>query len=1221
MAFEANPLPPQENLMSLLRTMRVNKSLISLLLAVPLISVGCGGSIDAVGGSGSDSGANGFNVVSVSVSQAQIWQINRAIDITFTRALDFSTVGLNTISIATPSGLSATGTFSLLDAVTVRFQPSCPTLADNSDAGLLPGGRTYTLHVLNTDVNGVTVQDTNGFGVTQGLVVTFQTPDSTDPQALFLDTVPGPPDVRVRLRGGVAVDDLDATYLERGDGVREYFYQQLTTQQGELIPPGGSQYFPLLNKYSDVDSQWSLVVFFNQPIISSPENISSNLIALEYEQQDGVGDFVGFGTKVELIANCTATGAALRVTPLGVVPQGKRMRLNIRQGFSDLTGDGLPSDNVGAARMVTTISSNDFDKEFDELTEDFDYPAGVGDSRQDGTTPLGQPSANWGEGVLRASFDFGGTGGPGGDFDWVVGFSGPETVILDTVTSQILGGPGGIPVTTQTVINGVVDIHDFRINPGSRVIVLGPNPLTILASGEVVINGELSVNGSDNPGVGTLNTTNFPELGATGNGGGGRGGTGSFLTSQSTPKGGDGFGAFGVANRGGVGGETTYSTGGTNNRRASGGGGSSFGSTVFYDHDGTPVSNSPDTPMLRAQILIGMDPESGRGGSPNGKGAISQAVRAQGGAIGEDPFVDEDEGNNFFGQMITADGTLVVGELSKTYAGGGGGAGGDAVSSNSFPLQPFQITGDEKGSGGGGGGGGLRILALEDITIGDGGSVFANGGEGGGGENTNFFDRVGGGSGGGAGGHIIFSTAGKVNILGLAEGSQQWYRDSGLTTGTGWPNFSSTRALSAVGGQGGAGAADHGGSGANGGTAWRCDCIPRSFVDNVPIGCPNGLEDAPPYRCIGCFSISTQGFNDPMGPVLGAGGDGGPGIIQLHVATPAEDINLPAVLADGQTGQVYGEMVLVGSNLVNPLDPTQVIAPPPMGWLDPVQVEDRVTELQTNQPGIDLEGVPMSNNLVPFFGPKSAARSLWIPLGLARINPANVPATFTSIMGVQVTGNPNDIGKLLHGPIGDTVLELPPVIAAAAVDPLGLVAPFITPDGGTLVFDASSMPDTYRVTPSMARRFAIVLGDAAVSPVIRLDFEAISVVYDAVNDQLRCTAGAGVDLTLFQATTVFASLRPHHFRVETQGILDNFSADASIRFGFDATTTDVAGNPSASGAFTVTSTDLARDITDMNDGSIWDFFRFEVEFDLGDPLNTPLPGLLFMKIPFEFGAE
>ena len=1219
------PLPKKN--MSPIQAMRVNKSLFSLLLALPLIAAGCGGSVT---GSGSDNGsnstgANGFTVVSVSVAQSQIWQINRAIDIRFTRAVDFSTVGLNTISIATPSGLSATGSFSQVDADTVRFQPACPTLADNSDAGFLPGGRTYTLHVLDTALNGVTVRDTQGYGVYQGLVVTFQTPNSTDPQALFLDTVPGPPDVRVRNRGAVSATDMDATYLERGDGTREYFYQQLSTQQGELIPPGGSQYLPRLNKYSDIDSQWSLVVFFNQPIISSPENISSDLLALEYEQQDGVGDFTGVGTQVELIANCTTTGAAVRVTPLGVVPQGKQMRLNIRQGFSDLTGDGLPSDNVGAARMQTFIAANAFDREYDEVTEDFDYPAGIANSREDGETALPQPPAAWEDGLLRASFDFGGTGGPGGDFDWVVGFSGPETVILDTVSSQILGGPGGIPTFTQTVINGIVDVRDFRIKSGSTVVVLGPNPLTILASGEVVIEGSLSVSGSDNPGVQTLNTTNQPEAGATGNGGGGRGGTGSFLTSQSTPKGGDGFGAFAISNRGGTGGETTYRTGGTNNRRGSGGGGGTFGPNTVYDHDRLPNGTlTPDTPLVRAQIVVGLDAEQGFGGGPNGKGAISQSVRAVGGAIGVRPWVDGDDDNEFMGQMITADGTLVVGELSQVFAGAGGGAGGDAVSSNSFPLQPFQLTGDEKGSGGGGGGGGLRILALESITIKASGRVFADGGEGGGGENTNFFDRVGGGSGGGSGGHVIFSAAQGVIIEGVAINSEEWYFDAPNSFGgVGWPNFSSDRALSAVGGQGGAGAQDFGGSGANGGTAWRCDCISRQYVDLDPPGCNAAFDtDVPPHRCIGCFSIAASSFNDPMGPVLGAGGDGGPGIIQLHVGDPATDIQLPDV---GQAGREYGIGDIVNGVLtVAPLDPTQVMAPPPTGWLHPQQVADRVAGLVANDPNLNLASVRMSDDLVPFFGDKSMARSTWIPLGLARVSPSGIAAGFLPIQGVEV-GNPDDVdnGFVEHTAIGDGVLALPPIIDALAVDSTGgQVAPYITDGGSTLVFDAVGMPDLYRVTPSMARRFSVVLGDAAVTPSSTLDFEVVSVTYDQVNDQLRCTTAAGVDMTTFSATTVFASLRPHHFRVETAGVLDNLTSADKIRFGFDATTADVAGNPSASGAYTVTSVanQLARDITDMN-GNDWDFFRFEVEFDLDDPLNTPLPGLLFMKFPYEFGAN
>ncbi len=1200
--------------------MSLNLRLTSLTALALALLPACDSAITTATGDSGGTGSSSFTVQSVSVTSGQVWQINRPIDVTFSQDVDFTTVGLNTIALSTPSGLSATGTFSATsDPRKVRFQPACPTQSDNSDAGLVPGGTTYTLHVLDTDDNGVTVRDTMGNAVSQGVSVSFTTPISNDSQALFLDTVPGPPSVRVRNRAGVSATDVNATYLETAEGERFYFYQQLATQQGALIPPGGVEYLPGINKYSDAGTRWSIVVHFNQPIIASSDNITSELITLEYEPIAGLEVFESFGSSVELLANCTETGAVVRVTPQGVVPQGRRMRLNVRQGFSDITGDSLPSDLVGAARLSVDVSSNDFDREFDEITEGFEVSSGATGSREDGVTPLGVPRAAWGDGKLEASFDFGGTGGPGGDFDWVVGFSGPETVILDTTSSQILGGPDGIPTVTQTVINGVLDVDDFRVLAGSRVIVIGPNPLTVLAKGDVEIFGELLINGSDNPGVGTLNTTNQPEFGASGNGGGGRGGTGSFLTSQSTPKGGDGFGAFAQANRGGIGGETTYNTGGTNNRRGAGGGGGRLGPDVYFDHD-----DDPNTGLVRAQQLIGLDAESGRGGAPNGKGAISQAVRAVGGEIGEEPFLDESDVNNFFGQMITVDNTLIVGELDAAHAGAGGGGGGDAVSSNSFPLIPFQIGGDEKGCGGGGGAGGVRILAIGDIHVYEGGRITAEGGEGGGGENTNFFDRVGGGSGGGSGGHMIFSPAGSVIIDGLPEDSLPWYKD--YEFGANWPAFAESRAVSAVGGQGGAGQQDYGGSGANGGTSWRCDCIPREFVDVEPLGCPEGdggVLDVPPYRCIGCFAIATTGFNDPMGPVLAAGGDGSPGIIQLHVADPANNILLPDVVAQAsQAGRKYGQATFTnGTATIRALDPTQGFSPPPLGWLNPVEEDARIAELVANDP--TLSGVvPMAEKMVPFFGRESKAQSTWIPLGLARVSPTGDPLEF-SFGGTDATG------FVLHGGLGDTVEPLAPILGPTALgDAQAGTLPFITAGGTSIVFDATGMPDAYRVNPAMLQRFSVVLANSDSNPSLSQTYEIVSASYDAGQDRLTCTIGMG-DLEAFTATTVWASVRPHYFRVATGGVLDNYPANMGIQLQFDATIADVAGNPTSGGAFSASNGGVATaDITDLNNESPWDFVRFEALFDLnisGDPANldlgAPLPGLLFVKIPYEFGAQ
>src|SRR6185503_16762829 len=45
---------------------------------------------------------------------------------------------------------------------------------------------------------------------------------------------------------------------------------------------------------------------------------------------------------------------------------------------------------------------------------------------------------------------FDGTGGPGGNFAWVV--RAGEVFFFDTTETLVLGGPGGVPIETQHVI-------------------------------------------------------------------------------------------------------------------------------------------------------------------------------------------------------------------------------------------------------------------------------------------------------------------------------------------------------------------------------------------------------------------------------------------------------------------------------------------------------------------------------------------------------------------------------------------------------------------------------------------------------------------------------------------------------------------------------------------------------------------------------------------------
>ena len=429
---------------------------------------------------------------------------------------------------------------------------------------------------------------------------------------------------------------------------------------------------------------------------------------------------------------------------------------------------------------------------------------------------------------------------PNSQFDWTI--AAGETFVFNTVSQVIVSSP---PQFQQATVGGFVDVRNFTIEDGGVLIVQGPNPMVLCASGQVVVDGRLSIDGTSSPGVVTLNTTNLPEQGAPGQGGGGAGGTGSPFTTMSSPRGGNGLGAFGMPDAGGQGGETGWAlTASTEDRRGAGGGGGVFGANQ--------QSLSPVTGTFE-QSAIGLDAERGFNNTdPDSTGAISGLTGVLGGAVGSGPFIDSSARNDFFGTMLRPDHRVVHGELKQPWAGAGGGAGGDAnrpVGSSTYPGV-WSTTSDEKGAGGGGGAGSLRILALGPIVFGPQGEITANGGTGGGGENTLFLNRVGGGSGGGSGGHIILETADHIDL------SQ--------VTG---------KALRALGGQGGVGRFDVGGA------SISLMGVPTQTLPNKDA-CPPGYPSSGPNAC--------------LGHVDGAGGDGGPGLIQLHTPRGLRDITLAA---------------------------------------------------------------------------------------------------------------------------------------------------------------------------------------------------------------------------------------------------------------------------------------------------------------------------------------
>ncbi len=1121
-----------------------------------------------------------FAVSDASVPPLATWRINQPIDISFNQDVDFDSVNSNTINIAAVNGIPATGSFDLLpNGRTVRFQPSCPTLPDNSDAGLKPGGFKYRLHVLGSQGSGSTVQSTDGDPLDQGFSVEFFTPDTEDPQELFLDTVAGPPAPRVRGKGGVPLDDPTATYLELGEDsdTRVYFVWNSGTQTGEL--EDAEMEVPL-NLYSIPEERVAIVLSLNQPINPAANNVSTQNVQLEF--QSGAAGWESVATRLELIGNCTETGSSLRLEPIGLLPQGSGLRVIIRDGFGDLTGDETVLDLVGFAQMTTATAFDPGTQTPGDGADEVLEPFATSELEDTGAA-FATPHADWQDGKLSASFPFGGTGGPNGNFDWHIP---PNTeLILNTSTATIVGGPGGDPTTTQLVINGLVDIRDLFVPASSSLIIQGPNVCTILATGQVKVDGRISVDGSSNKGVGTLNTTNQPEPGAAGNAGGGKGGTANYLTNQSTPRGGSGFGAFNLPNGGGQGGETSYCSGGILCRRGAGGGGGSFGADTLYSY------GPGFTELVRCQEIIGLDAEEGCGGGIDpGKGAESQTERAQGGFPATRPFFDENDDNDFLGTMLTADGELILGELDAVWAGSGGGGGGNSVDSDTFPLNPFSNQGDEKGCGGAGAAGGLRLLAHGPIQVRKpSGTITAHGGQGGGGENpqSGGFSHVGGGSGGGAGGHIVLSSASFISIEGQAETAGEWFNDY-RELGT-WDEHE-FRVLSAVGGQGGAGRNDKGGSSGNGDrTIWRCDGIKLDLFAESTGG---GISHNPPRddnganNCWGTTQLPD--LNDSLGPVLASGGDGGPGIIQLHVDDPALNLRFPDIT---EAGQFYGGAGVEG------IDVSKACSPPPEGWK------------------AGFLAVP-SDRMIPFFGKESTGQSVWLALGLARVTPSGG----TDQVRFFFDGIDTADGSVLRD--GEEQQELPPLLGPVALASEPDLPHIDVADPLTIVMDASGLAvedDVYKRNAALLRLFTVRLQDSDVETNVQ-DHEVATASYDPASDQLTLTVfpvGANTLEDFIAGGDVMVSVIPFHLKVITSGAPLAYPADSQVTVTFEATIADSEGNPDESA-----STGLVTEIDDLNQAQ-YDFFRFRVHFNLstsgqqvdGDTLK---PGLDFMRIPFRF---
>lgn len=734
------------------------------------------------------------------------------------------------------------------------------------------------------------------------------------------DSLPTPPALVVRERGARG----PTSFVELGGAMPRRIPFERDPSSGVVALAGGVT-LPL-NLYGDEATHVRFVLRFDQSLATDPANLSRETIELLWRDEQGREQqlVAAFALRANTLLG---GGAEVSVEPRGILPRGRAIEVRLTDALRDLSGQSGARPGLGALRAETMLHADPVTGQPLAVTDQFL-------ERFDGTAWLDASASSPDElalvvqGSVSGSSTFPGGGGPGGNFDVVVRTG--ETLLFDTSFQVITGGPGGHPTTVQEVRNGRLFVRDLHIEVGATLQLAGPNPLRVFATREVRIDGLLSAEGGSSQGVTTLNTTNQPEPGAAGRAGGGTGGTGSTLTTASTPRGGAGFGAFQVAGRGGEGGETSYHPQSLDARRGAGGGGGRFATDVRYRWNGLEAF---------CQTLIGFDAEPGFPGGALGLGAESQSARAAGGAIAPDVFTDSDPANDFVGALTTSAGTM-LGELNGLWAGAGGGAGGDAVTSSSFPLTPFSPSGDEKGSGGGGGGGAIAVVALGRITIGAEGRICADGGHGGGGENTYLFDRTGGGSGGGSGGMILLESAVAVQVDALTPQGTGFNQALPFYTDSAAQLRHPARPISALGGQGGAGKDDRCGATTTGARDWK--------VDAIPLAAFEGRTDVPPLGetpSNNNFLLCNAGSpTDPIGTTPGAGGDGGPGVIQVHVPTSLANFLLPPS-AGG--------------------DPTFSFAPPPVGWSDGAFV----------------------GRLEPRFAGLSSVTSAWIALGGAGWDP------------------------------------------------------------------------------------------------------------------------------------------------------------------------------------------------------------------------------------------
>ncbi|MDA1259398.1 MAG: hypothetical protein O3A20_02125 [Planctomycetota bacterium] len=1154
---------------------------------------GSGASLVGGDGNGQPYNPSGeFTVMGLNVLEGQVWELNRPIRIEFNHPLDPSSISFSSVQIrstnASAAGHPVTGTFELAadeDDRVLIFRPTCPTDDANSNGAFLPGGVDYEITMPVGTTSGNVLRDTSNRPLSKTLRRNFISP-RPPAEPLFLDLTPGP---------------------------------ALLTEVN--FPEG-------LNLFTKPDPVIEIV--FNQSIDGRPANLNTDRLFVLFSagvigsgQEDVFPNANRLPGSLVLIANCVESGAVVQFLISGLLPPNRKLRLQMNNDFRDIVGLTNIENALWESYVTPTLSDLYEDPSWveasetaDEFRDEFDTATFLD---ADAEVPL--PFATIGNGFVSASFEFGGT------------YTGKNFYVtapyreLFTDSTQPFTDDNG---EAHYLSNGVLNVHDFRIDSGTVLRCRGKVPLVIYATGVVTIDGELNLNGNNAKWPSSLQSPQFTEGGAQGECGGGQGGDASWINDAETPRGESGDGPFGLTHAGGQGGEGVYGDGryagganGNNTFRhvAGGGGGGGFARTqnesILWakwpqssDFKPNGVDNAgPDHIASRHtqwDIQWANDPDSPAYGAEDGmRGTAADNQTLPGASTFSGGYGIEDLQKD---TEVTPSDTGVNLDPAWTAAGpppfhygnptlgSDHGRGGSALFIKDDDLKDDfwgrrlrpngtvavgELLTPWAGSGGGGGGDSVAVqrpdldgIAGPDpiplyIPLNPFQRAFGS-------NSTGWVDYRKGAGGGGGGGQCMIFSIGMIRI-GLL----------GKLTANGGVGYSGESVIYTDNGIGGSG-------GGSGGhlvlhSATGLDVSAFNVGTAVNAGQFSTLTPPATGDPVQAFG-GRRGWSTPNDPPkhgslddgngnfrIGRGGAGANGVIQVHVPDPLTDIVWPAAAATGIKAYIG----------------------------DPVDT-DKLEE------ALALFTAPSAYALIPFFAAASMVQSQWIDTGLAglRLSTNQTPGSwdYPEYANALLRFAGTSTGTGLVNATNEKVDTLPPIATgstlAVTFDAYELTVPL-----ASSLFDAKFL-----------RNPALLIGyDVYPKASGTKGFQIVGASYDRAANRIRVQTRSSDTPMSFEVdpNSPTWSIRLKFLRIETTGVRDSLPANSSIKLEFQGANESFPGTNEPGAPFPG-ATDWTTDLADLT-GFRWIRWRMTFDLDtqsLGADLNTPRPLVDYLKLPF-----